>query len=160
MTASPLAFRTADLIAAAETAIKNHDAARVEWDRRVAKFKSEHRVAWFRTGHSRVRQLRDKLTAELKSSGPVERVDVYAHLGLSNSGDLGSLLYVPPTQYEIHQLDKPAHFYAGKFDHAGLLELLKAHTGDEISASQLKSLGYAGLVELFRDAVKIAGAAA
>lgn len=151
-----LVFTTKSLIAAAENAIKNHNADLAEWERKRESFLAEHRAEWTATKRDRLIDFRNNLSGAIKSGKVVDRQSLRR---LSRVSDIEDLFYVEPDSYRItkHEIgDKPNG--GDLASHRGLIALLKAHTGDTISANQLKVLGYTNLTALFNAAVRTGGA--
>ncbi|WP_457066747.1 hypothetical protein [Mycobacteroides abscessus] len=148
-----LVFTKKSLIAAAENAIKNHNAAVLRWERDREKYLADHQAAWIETNLSKVKTLRTALTDLLK---PGKIITLKQVRSIANSGnDIEYLFYTAPTDSKINSDVgfKPTSNMA----HQGLVDLLKAHTGETITANQLKILGYDDLAGLFRDAVRAGG---
>ncbi|CPU00360.1 Uncharacterised protein [Mycobacteroides abscessus] len=150
-----LVFTTKTLITAAEKAIKNHNTALARWEQDRDDYLRAHQQAWIKTSLPRVRELRTTLTEMLK---PGKAITLKQIRDAANAGnDIEGLFYNPPSEARIKGEigSKPSL----NIDHyRGLIDLLKAHTGQTISASQLKMVGYDSLTELFRDALGTEGA--
>lgn len=150
-----ITFKTEALIAAAQKAIDNHADDLMVYEARKNSLLAEHRAAWVAERREGVVRLRDALTKALKSAGPIE---ISAIRKAANDGnDIEHLFYTAPGSYEINNAigNKPEAY--GIKSYAGLIELLKAHTGETITANQLKVLGYDKLTGLFTDAVRAGG---
>jgi len=149
-----LTFTTESLIDAAKAAIKNNEAELAEWERKREKFLIEHAAVWNEKQRPQVKALRSALTDMLKSSKPIHLADVRRAAGLH---DLELPFYTPPSDHHISAAigQKPT---PNNDMLRGLIGLMEAHTGDTISANQLKLLGYDKLQWLFQAAAATPGA--
>ncbi|SKT21324.1 hypothetical protein [Mycobacteroides abscessus] len=150
-----LVFTKKSLITAAEKAIKNRQHEILAWQKRVDNVRAEHARTWNEKGRDRIVALRNAITRELKSSGPVTIGAI--RKDLPNIHSLSDLFYCGPSDYELKEKvgRRPDESDVEKY--RGLIDLMKAHTGDTISANQLKLLGYTKLTELFNAAVREGG---
>jgi len=150
-----LVFTKKSLINAAEKAIKNREGEINEWQKKIDTFRVEHARTWNDKNRERLVTLRNVLTRELKLTGPVTMAAI--NKDVPNVGYLSDLFYFGPGDYELNQKagHKPNESVIATYQ--GLIELMQAHTGDTISANQLKVLGYTNLTALFNDAVRAGG---
>lgn len=152
-----ITFKTQSLITAAYQALKNYERDRAAWERKKTKFVADHRAAWVGEKRPQVIALRDALTKALKANAVVEYDSIADVASKIRSHGLSYICYSPPSPYEIGQEIGSRPGIPTGFQ--GLIELLKAHTGDTITANQLKLLGYTNLTGLFNAAVKAGGEA-
>ena len=143
-------FNRAQLVKVANEAIAQHDKARAEYDRAVAKFKAAHVAENTAVTRERAKSLRDGLTRLLKSSGPIWVSDVRELVGGTHyitdrfyggvgTGRIRDNVAVP------EGLLTPAQVIETK----ALLKVLGAATGDTVSANELKLLGLKNLGPIF-----------
>lgn len=151
-----LVFTKKSLITAAEKAIKNRQHEILAWQKRVNDVQAEHARAWNESNRDRLVALRNTITRELKTSGPIT-IDA-VRKDFPKVHYLSELFYCGPSDYELKDKvgRRPDESDIEKY--RGLIDLMKAHTGETISANQLKVLGYTKLTELFNDAVREGGA--
>ncbi|SKX79839.1 Uncharacterised protein [Mycobacteroides abscessus subsp. bolletii] len=150
-----LVFSKKSLIDAAGRAIKNREQAIAAWQKQVDDVKAEHARKWNEQGRERTVILRNILTRELKTAGPVPLSAIRKEL--PDAQYLSDLFYSGMAEYELNKKvgRKPDASVIEKY--RGLIELMKAHTGETISANQLRLLGYTKLAEIFNAAVRVGG---
>lgn len=152
-----ITFRTDALITAAQSAIDAYDADKATYDAEVDTYLAAHRYHWVANNRGDVRRLRDALTKALKSGGVIDLQGT--RKAVNGGSDLENLFYQPPTDYQIGNAVGRNPSEHGLRGYRGLIELLKAHTEDTITASQLKVIGYSDLTALFTAAVRNGGEA-
>ncbi|AKF14625.1 hypothetical protein AVJ28_gp56 [Mycobacterium phage Baee] len=145
-------FKTQSLIDAAESVIKLHEDAVAEWERQTAAHQAQHRDQWWENNRDRVTALKNYLTRCIKNDTPPTSKEA-ERLMASRSGYVQ--FFVPTGEPSG---DKPdGYFVRNLGDLAGLVAMLKAHTGETISANELKLVGYDRLTQLFQLAAAAGG---
>jgi hypothetical protein len=154
LTASPIVFKRTDLIEAAQRVVDRYDRALAAHAEQVKAYRQEHLQNWQAKHTEGVRAFRDYLTACLKKgvapldSKVTELVGTHA-------------FYTVPDDYVANQrIKKPKA--DGVAECRALIELLRLHTGETISAGQLKTFGFGAkmLNELFSSVARATPAAA
>lgn len=150
-----LVFTKKSLVDAADKAIKKRQHEVAEWQKKIDAVRSERAREWNDTRRDRIVALRNTLTRELKSSGPIMIGAI--RKDFPNVHYLSDLFYCGPSDHELKEKvgRRPDESEVEKY--LGLIDLMKAHTGDTISANQLKVLGYTNLTALFNAAVRAGG---
>ncbi|QGH80059.1 hypothetical protein SEA_NHAGOS_48 [Gordonia phage NHagos] len=151
-----LTFSRAALIEAAEAAVQEDTDKQTRWDADAQRMIDADKTEWMKLGPARVRKLRDYLTAQLKTGKPINR---YAVRKVVGEHDVENIFHVELSDYEIRRElnSRPA---LDTTEYIALIDMLRASTGDEISASQLRSVGFGNLNPLFKQVAKAKQAAA
>ncbi|AGT12790.1 hypothetical protein PHELEMICH_53 [Mycobacterium phage Phelemich] len=145
-------FKTQALIDAAESVIALHDEAVAEWERKTAAHQARHRDLWWENNRERVTALRNYLTRSLKNDTPPTNKEANRLMATTS----GYVQFFVPTGEPSG--DKPDGYYVKNLgDLPGLVAMLQAHTGDTISANELKLVGYDRLTQLFQLAAAAGG---
>lgn len=146
-------FKTQSLIEAAQSILDRKKAAGEEWEAMLAEYYDEHYDTWFKNHTEGVRELRDYLTKCLKER---KNPDQATALGLMAQKDYLRFYSKPSSP---NGLDTPAGLNPGHYVGSlpGLIRMLKAHTGDTITANELKLVGYDKLTHLFAAAAEAGG---
>ncbi|WAB09553.1 hypothetical protein SEA_WOOPER_50 [Gordonia phage Wooper] len=151
-----LTFSRAALIEAAEAAIQEASDKQSRWDVAAKKMIEEDRAKWMKLGPAGVRKLRDYLTTQLKANKPVDRYAVRKAVG---EHDVENIFHVELGDYEIRR-ELGSRPGLDTTEYIALVDMLRSSTGDEITASQLKSVGFGNLSPLFKQVAKAKQAAA
>lgn len=147
-----MTFSTSALIEAAEKVLKQHRDAVEQWQRQTAAYQAEHRDTWWSENHDKIVALRNYLTRCLKNNTPPDQSEA-CRLMASRNGYIS--FYSSPGEPGG---DKPAGYYVRNVGSLpGLVAMLKAHTGETISANELKLVGYDKLTDLFTLAAAAGG---
>ncbi|QBI96414.1 hypothetical protein SEA_DONNY_56 [Mycobacterium phage Donny] len=145
-------FKTQSLIDAAESVIKLHDEAVAEWKRQTDAHQANHRDQWWEDNRERVTALRNYLTRSLKNDTPPTNREANRIMNTSS----GYVQFFVPVGEPNG--DKPDGYHVRNLgDLVGLVAMLKAHTGETISANELKLVGYDRLTQLFQLAAAAGG---
>ena len=143
-------FNRAALVKAANAALTNHDKAQATRTKAVRDYRDNHRGEW---SPEKMGELRDWLTKQLRKAGNAPtKYDARKAMGVS---DVEYVFYSKPEDYDIR---KAVAVPAGLLSPAqvnetrALLEVLKAATGDVVSANELKLLGLTKLAHVFQAA--------
>lgn len=152
-------FKTADLIAAAQKVIDRKGAAEAEYKAAVAQAKAAHRAEWLQTNTAVVRALRDYLSACLRNGAAPDPAEIKKRVGTDRYGNTVSKHWIYDG-FSDGDVPRPAGLYSNTHELPGLIELLKAHTGDTVTANQLRNLGFksSSVTDLFRDVAAAAAA--
>ncbi|QDH91834.1 hypothetical protein SEA_PHRAPPUCCINO_159 [Mycobacterium phage Phrappuccino] len=155
MASTPITFRTTELAKVVQRAIDSHAEALRDYNRQADQHRRAHRRQWLADHAAQVKAHRDYLTRCLRNGTAPTSAGVRTATGMSAA----DLVYDEVGDYVIRRLfGNPPVLPTAEYQ--GLVELLKAHTGETISANQLHALGFrtSRLQQLFRDAAT--GAAA
>lgn len=154
-----ITFDKAALINAAEAALKAHERADGEYQKAVAKYRRDNSPA---SKHANIVALRDALSAFIKTKRAPTAADVKVFREAAGTSDIGNLYDKPVDDYQVrNNVSKPTGWLSNerRTSWAGLITMLKAHTGDSVTANQLKLFGYSNLEPLFRAAATLADGA-
>lgn len=145
-----LTFSRAALIEAAEAAIAEAIEKQVRYDAARELRAQQYETEWMKLGPARVRKLRDYLTTALKTGRPVRRSKVQKLIG---DNDIDSVFFTEESDFIVNREmgHRPS---LDTVEYTALVDMLKASTGDEISASQLRSVGFGNLNPLFKAVAK------
>jgi len=142
-------FNRSALIKAANAALTNHTKAQVARTRAVEDYKLNHRGEW---SPEKLTKLRDWLTQQLRRNAAPTRFDARKAIRVNHLEDA---FYGAPDSYQINRnvtvpkgLLSPAQVQETR----ALLEVLKAASGDVVSANELKLLGLTKLSHVFKAA--------
>ncbi|WP_100483116.1 hypothetical protein [Mycobacteroides abscessus] len=143
-------FNRLQLIKVAESALAAHAKAGTAHEAEIAAFRAEHAEKQATLTRERARALRDGLTKALKGSGPVR----YDEVCKANGGDysLSGRFYSEPSNYDIrNKVTSPEELLtpAEAVETKALLQVLRAATGDVVTANELKLLGLKNLAPVF-----------
>ena len=152
-------FTTQSLITAAETAVKNHGIADRQYQADKAKFvkkyQAEHDV------RPNLRRLRDELTAFLKTNKYPTKDDAARFRKAAGVNYIDHLYQRnQPSNSELRDnVSAPAGLLTDTrlANYRALIDLLKGHTGETITANQLKLVGFADIQGLFLAATAAGG---
>lgn len=148
-------FNRTQLIKVAESALTAHDKAVKTREADVAKYKAKHAEDQVTVTRERALKLRNGLTILLKKSGPIGYEDVKKVNGGTYS--LSDRFYTGPSDYEIrNNVTSPKGILtpAEVVETKALLQVLKAATGDVVTANELKLLGLKNLAPVFTAAAQ------
>lgn len=143
-------FNRAQLIKVAEQALAKHQKAAQLRAVDITKYRRAHATEHGPASRERALRLRDGLTKALKRIGPVTRKDVRALLG--DHYRIDDLFYSEPSDYDVrNHVDRPDGLLtpAEATETGALLQVLKAATGDTVTANELKLLGLKNLQPIF-----------
>lgn len=145
-----LTFTTAGLIQILDGILDAKLADEQRYAAECEQARAAYKRKWWGNRRPETRQLRDYLTKCLRNDEPPESEIVRTFRGRSDSNDSWWF-----TEAGDASVSKPAFGYYRADELKGLRELLKAHTGDTVTAHQLKELGTHSrdLEKLFRAAV-------
>ena len=146
-------FKTATLIIAAQVAVDLHNAAHVEYQEAVRKYKQVHLEQWQANTRPRLVAARDALTKLLRSGAPITR-ELYRDTVSNSYVGISELFYHEPDKYQVEsKVGKPGWgYYINVATWNGLIALLKARKEPEITDYQLARLGYPKINVLFEAA--------
>lgn len=152
VTNQPIEFPVADLIAGARKVLDAHRAAKAEVEAAEVTYREQHQADWLKHHTERIRLLRDHLTVCLRKGTVPRMEDINHKIGPAErytSLD-GRFFYPGVGMSNVH---KPPAYHADTTDLAALVEMLETHTGDTVTASQLRNLGFKSksVISLFRD---------
>ncbi|WAB09224.1 hypothetical protein SEA_LITTLEMUNCHKIN_48 [Gordonia phage LittleMunchkin] len=157
-----LTFKTADLIAAAQTIIDNHDKRSREWDADAEKARKAAVNRWDDGGgFEDMRALRDILTAALKRHDPLTTQQARRALGKKigrSVSDIEVAVFAPTVgDYEMRKKlgNRPDPIVVTNYQ--ALVGILQAHTEPTITAAQLKAVGFGDLAALYRTVATLTG---
>ncbi|KAB7761790.1 hypothetical protein [Mycolicibacterium mucogenicum] len=152
-------FNRTQLITVANRALREHEKAKADRTKAVAKYRTEHATKDADRTRANAVRLRDGLTKLLRKSGPIHMDDVRDANGGSRYLD-ADRFYTEPGEYLIKEnvtvksgLLTPAQVIETR----SLLQVLGAATGDTISANELKLLGLKNLGPVFAAAAAQSG---
>lgn len=154
-----ITFSKVALIDAAEAALKAHAKADTEYQAAVAKYRRDNSPP---SQLPKVVALRDALSKFIKSGRTPTAADVKVFREAAGTSDIGNLYDRQVDDYQVrNNVSKPAGWLSNKrrTSWAGLIKMLQAHTGDTVTANQLKLFGYTHLEPLFRAAATLADGA-
>ncbi|AKF14718.1 hypothetical protein SEA_ALANGRANT_53 [Mycobacterium phage AlanGrant] len=146
-----VSFSRTALVKTAQAALTNHEKAQKDHARAIKDYQDNHRGEW---SPQAMAQLRDWLSKQLRKAGNAAptKFDAHKALGLS---DVEYVFYAPPADYDIRKaVTKPRGLLSAVqvTETRALLEVLKAATGDTVSANELKLLGLTKLGHVFQAA--------
>lgn len=150
-------FKRGAVLTAAIEARDNLQHQLDDWKSRAEREQAKHRARWLDEDKPRLREVRDKLTAALKTNEPVTSAQL---------GDINRLLFTPLSDWQLSNrigyMDRQAKRDVQNkiVAYNGVIKLLLAQEGgpDEVlSIAALKNLGINKLGELFRAAADKGG---
>jgi hypothetical protein len=139
-------FDRVQLIRVATKALLEHEKQKTIHAVAVRKFLVDHAREHRNT--VRARRLRDYLTVELRKGGNIQKPGS----DILSGGNLESVFYTPPPSWTIDKAVKaPKGLLSGSelVETRALLQVLKAATGETVSANELKLLGLKNLQPVF-----------
>lgn len=154
-----ITFDKVALIDAAEAALKVHAAADREYQKAVAKYRRDTAPP---SQRDNIVALRDALSAFIKTKRTPTAADVKEFRAAAHTSDIGNLYDREVDDYQVrNNVSKPAGWLSNerRTSWAGLVAMLQAHTGDSVTANQLKLFGYTSLEPLFRAAAQLSDGA-
>ncbi|AKU45253.1 hypothetical protein GODINES_54 [Mycobacterium phage Godines] len=151
-----ITFDKKALIKAANAALDVHDKANVEYRRRCAAYIAENTAP---SKRDNIVALRDALSAFIKTKRTPTLEDTKRFRAAAGSDYLSELRDREVSENEVrNNVPRPEGWLNATTvgSYRGLVAMLNAHTGDTVTANQLKLFGYTNLEGLFRAAATIA----
>lgn len=146
-------FQISALITATKDALSVHAKADAEYQAACAAYRAERESDQDKL--AQIRELRDELSAFLKTRRQPERADAQRFKKAAREDYLSNLYVTGFSDSDVrNNVSRPAGWLNANTaaSWAGLIRMLEAHTEDTITANQLKLFGYDKLEPLFRSA--------
>lgn len=143
-----ISFSRPQLVRVAKAALAADTKARTEYLKACDAFRDRHRRD--NTNTDRLRRLRDHLTKGLK--GNTALLDRKATRKVFGVSDIEHLFYTGPDDYNVRQaVTAPKELLSAgeRIEISALLKVLEAATGEEVTANELKLVGFKNLSPVF-----------